>query len=321
MVTSAAQPSNSSNQATFSTRVHGFPAENELKDLRFQLTHNLQVTLDLFVAIDLFFKNIQAVVACDGITYINQMMNIHHHLGSTAKHTANYTISSSDDFLGEITFERGYPFLEPELSALEMFIGVLFYPLRNALLYREALESSLRDPLTGIGNRSALDKSFGREIKLAKRQKQSLSLLVIDIDHFKSINDTFGHKNGDKALIHIAKSIQSSLRETDQVFRYGGEEFVVLLNGTGMSSAKLTAERIRMNVAMAPISAEFGGRLCTISIGVSSLSATDNADTLFTRADSSLYNAKHNGRNKVVCSIGDENNEIKKTPIRERKKA
>lgn len=321
MVTSAAQPNNSSNQTTFSTRVHGFPAENELKDLRFQLTHNLQSTLDLFVAIDLFFKNIQAVVASDGITYINQTMNIHHHLGSTAKHTANYAISSSANSLGEVTFERSYPFFEDELAALEMFIGVLFYPLRNALLYRKALESSLRDPLTGIGNRSALDKSFDREIKLAQRQKQPLSLLVIDIDKFKSINDTFGHRNGDKALIHIAKSIQSSLRETDQIFRYGGEEFVVLLNGTGMYSAKLTAERIRMNVAMAPISEEFGDRLCTISIGVSSLSTTDNTDTLFTRADSSLYNAKHTGRNKVICSKGDENNEIKKTSTHERKKA
>jgi diguanylate cyclase (GGDEF)-like protein len=321
MVTSAAQPSNSSNQTTFSTRVHGFPAENELKDLRFQLTHNLQATLDLFVAIDLFFKNIQAVVACDGITYMNKTMNIHHHLGSKTKHTANYTISSSANSLGEITFERAYPFLEPELSALEMFVGVLFYPLRNALLYREALESSLRDPLTGIGNRSAMDLNLGREIKLAKRQKQSLSLLVIDIDHFKNINDTFGHRNGDKALIHITKCIQSSLRETDQIFRYGGEEFVVLLNGTGMASAKLTAERIRMNVAMSPISVEFKDHLCTISIGISSLSTIDNVDTLFTRADLSLYNAKHNGRNKVVCSIGDENNEIKKTPTHERKKA
>lgn len=321
MVTSVAQPSNTSNQTAFSTRVHGFPAENELRDLRFQLTHNLQATLDLFVAIDLFFKNIQAVVACGGIAYINKVMKIHHHLGSTAEHTANYTISSADNSLGEITFERAYPFLEPELAALEMFIGVLFYPLRNALLYREALESSLRDPLTGIGNRSAMDLSFGREIKLAKRQKQSLSFLIIDIDHFKKVNDTLGHRNGDKALVHIAKCIQSSLRETDQIFRYGGEEFVVLLNGTGMSSAKLTAERIRMNVAMSPITTERKDHLCTISIGVSSLSAADNVDTLFTRADASLYNAKHNGRNKVVCSLGDEKNEIKKAPTQERKKA
>ena len=323
MVTFATQPNHPSNEANFTTRVNGFPAENELKDLRFQLAHNLQATLDLHVAVELFFDNIQSVVACDGVKYTNKNLHIDYHLGRKAKHSVSYHIASTLHSLGEISFERKHPFLEPELAALEMLIGVLFYPLRNALMYREALECSLRDPLTGIGNRGAMDLSFGREIKLAKRQKQPLSLLVIDVDNFKDINDTFGHRNGDRALIHIAKCIQASLRETDQIFRYGGEEFVALLNGTGMASAKLTAERIRMNVAMTPVSAEFGNRLCTVSIGVSSLAIHDDVDTLFSRADLSLFDAKHNGRNKVICSANDEAQEIKtsETQTKTRKKA
>lgn len=292
------------------TKTTGFPAESELKDLRFKLTFKLQSTLDLHVALEVFFENIQSVVSCDGIIYNNETLGIHCKLGTGTQHSAQYTVASAQHSLGELTFRRSKRFIEAELAILEMLIGVLFYPLRNALLYKEALENSQRDTLTGIGNRGAMDISFGREIKLAKRQNQPLSVLVIDIDHFKNINDHFGHKNGDKALAHISMCIQQSLRETDQIFRYGGEEFVALLNGTRMNCAKLTAERIRINVASSSIDDVFGDTTCTVSIGVSSLSMSDDAESLFERADAALYQAKREGRNKVICSIKDKRHEI-----------
>ena len=182
-----------------------------------------------------------------------------------------------------------------------MLIGVLFYPLRNAILYKEALESSLRDPLTGIGNRSSMDMSFEREIKLARRHSHPLTLMMVDIDHFKEVNDSLGHQNGDKVLQKIVEIIHATLRETDQIFRYGGEEFIAILHNTDIENAKLIAERVRLNVAMAPISLENEDVLNTISIGVSDLRDNDTTSSLFERTDQAMYEAKTTGRNKVCC--------------------
>ncbi|WNO07727.1 GGDEF domain-containing protein [Teredinibacter sp. KSP-S5-2] len=283
-------------------RVNGFPGENELKDLQFKLANNLQSTLDIQTALELFFNNIQDAVKVSGLTYLHPTEDLEVCLGRQCQHQAQYKIASSKSQLGTILFTRGKRFLEGELALLEMFISVLFYPLRNALLYREALENSMRDTLTGIGNRAAMELSYAREIKLAHRHEQPLSLLLIDIDHFKQINDNLGHTNGDKVLKHVVHCIRESLRETDQIFRFGGEEFVVLLHGTDQESGRLTAERIRMKVAMTPIFIRDEEQFCSISLGISQLLQTDTTDSLFERADKALYQAKRTGRNKVVTA-------------------
>jgi len=281
--------------------VNGFPIENALRDLQFKLANNLQCSLDLNTTLELFFSNIQEAVTVHGMRY-SPPEGPSHSLGKSRAHRVSYNINSGELRLGSIEFNRSKRFLEKELAALEALIGVLFFPLRNALLYQQALANSLRDTLTGIGNRSALESSFAREIKLAQRHQHALSLLVLDVDHFKKINDEFGHQCGDTVLRKIAQTIQGCLRETDQVFRYGGEEFVVLLHNTGLSDAKLTAERIRITVAMSPTQVEEREIIVNISIGASALHADDSLETFFARADRALYRAKRLGRNKVVTS-------------------
>ena len=283
----------------YEDRVNGFPIENELRDLRFKLSHNLQSTLHLQTTLELFFENTQDLVPTCGMRYESKKSGIEIFLGQQEKHSAAYNVSSPAAKLGHLTFYRDTPYVESELAFLEMLIGILFYPLRNALLYREALELSMRDPLTGIGNRKALDLSFGREIKLSKRHAHPLSLMIIDIDHFKQINDDLGHQTGDKVLQKTVKIIQNALRETDQIFRYGGEEFVVLLNNTDIDGARVIAERIRLNVAMTPITLKDEDILITISLGISESQKNDAMDDLFYRADKALYEAKQTGRNKV----------------------
>ena len=282
-----------------SEKVNGFPAENELQDLRFKLAHNLQSTLNLQTTLELFFTNIQSLVNISGIHYTYTEKATDFQLGAKSKHSAMYQIRSDATHLGKIQFYKKIRFNEDELTVLEMLIGVLFYPLRNAILYREALESSLRDPLTGIGNRSSMDMSFEREIKLARRHTHPLTLMIIDIDHFKEVNDSLGHRNGDKVLQKIVEVVQSTLRETDQIFRYGGEEFVAILHNTDIENAKLIAERVRVNVAMTPISLENEDVLNTISIGISDLRESDTTSSLFERTDDAMYHAKKTGRNKV----------------------
>ena len=292
-------------KSQFANRVNGFPAENELKDLRFKLAHRLQSTLNLQTTIELFFENIQGLVTVSGLRYEQEPNDEHLFLGSEEKHSASYNVASSASKLGKVVFFRDTVFAEAELITLEMLIGILFYPLRNALLYKEALESSMRDPLTGIGNRSAMELSFEREIKLSRRHSHPLAILLIDIDHFKEINDSLGHTAGDKALQQVVNAIKITLRETDQIFRYGGEEFVALLNNTDVDNARLIAERIRLHVAMTPTSFKNEDILATISIGIGILNDGDTCDSLFEKADSAMYQAKSNGRNKVCCLEGE----------------
>ncbi|MBD3670604.1 MAG: GGDEF domain-containing protein [Gammaproteobacteria bacterium] len=188
-----------------------------------------------------------------------------------------------------------------EMWQLELWLSVLAYPLRNALQLQRMRTQVFRDPLTGVQNRIAMDQALAREVAAAHRHHSDLSLLVIDIDYFKSVNDNFGHSIGDMALKTTSQRIQSCLRDSDQIFRYGGEEFVVLLSHTGTLGAHKLAERIRREMAG---NDQIIGDLrfpITVSIGVAELVHSDSVDSLFNKADLALYQAKESGRNRVCC--------------------
>lgn len=291
-------------------RVPPEPDESALRDkrdkhreLRFELSHNLQSSLDIKATLEHFLSKVNDVVFVNGLRYVAPEQEKAVEVGAIQRHHANYTIHVENECLGALSFTRNKAFLEPELAALEMLTGIVLYPLRNALLYQKALQNSLRDTLTGIGNRAALDSHFEREIKLAQRHQQKLSLLAIDIDHFKQVNDTLGHAAGDLFLQHVAQNLQQELRETDQVFRFGGEEFVVLLSNTGLNYAQLTAERLRTKIASTPITLDNHEHRIHVSIGVSESTEDDSTQTLFKRADTALYHAKKKGRNRVEVKI------------------
>jgi len=145
-----------------------------------------------------------------------------------------------------------------------------------------------------------------QEIARARRYKLELALGILDIDHFKNVNDTHGHPAGDAALVHMANLIGLSVRSTDVVARYGGEEFGILLIQAGDAEATIITNRIRERIAhnrFALPSLSVGGEMVqvpvTVSIGVSRFSPSDNLQTLLERADRALYDAKNNGRNQV----------------------
>jgi diguanylate cyclase (GGDEF)-like protein len=157
-------------------------------------------------------------------------------------------------------------------------------------------ELSITDALTGVKNRRAFDKRVQHEFALAVRHNLPLSLMMLDADHFKSFNDTFGHAEGDIMLRQMATTIQSNVRETDMVARYGGEEFAVILPNTGLEDTRVLAERIcRAVEAM-----ESPKRKMTVSIGIASKTPELlNRDAFFALADEALYCAKNKGRNCI----------------------
>ena len=170
---------------------------------------------------------------------------------------------------------------------------------------QQTIEMAVRDPLTGMHNRRYFETNGSVLIEAARNHRRPLSAVMCDIDHFKAINDTWGHDVGDSVLREIAQRISLSIRSADLTCRMGGEEFAILMPETAGHIACIAAERIRLEVASAPIVVKNGDAEVnvTISMGVAELSGEDETlRELLARADTSLYEAKRNGRNKVVSN-------------------
>ena len=170
-------------------------------------------------------------------------------------------------------------------------------------LNEELRRLTITDPMTGLHNRRHFDAIMETDLALSRRHNEVSSIIIIDLDHFKNINDTFGHKTGDRVLIHVANILKSNLRKTDTICRIGGEEFAVISRRAGIEDAMTVGEKLRKAVEMNPLQA---GKNCislTISIGISSLSSTKQntqPDDIFRKADTALYFSKEHGRNRVT---------------------
>ena len=270
-----------------------------LAQLRQQLSLQLQTSLEVDRILDLFFREVQRLVPLDALSYQLAARDLRIELGARANHSAAYRLSHQGEYMGELTFRRNQRFSDEELGQLESLLASLLFPLRNALLYRAALQSALRDPLTDTGNRIAMNQAMQREVDLARRSLQPLSVLMVDIDLFKNINDRFGHATGDEVLKGVAAVIKGSLRNIDMVFRYGGEEFLVLLANPSREAAQMVGERLRLAV-MGLQHLEQGQALdLSISLGCATLLAGESMDSLQRRADSALYVSKREGRNRL----------------------
>jgi diguanylate cyclase len=168
---------------------------------------------------------------------------------------------------------------------------------------------SLTDPLTALGNRKYFDRALVAAIQAASKASEPLSLLMLDIDHFKSFNDNYGHLTGDQVLRLVGQSLKQTIKGQDITARYGGEEFAVVLPNTPLRQALTVADHLRRAVMSKELKKKSTGEILgrvTISIGVSMLQNGDDMDSLIGRADACLYAAKRNGRNRVICEVDPE---------------
>jgi two-component system cell cycle response regulator len=173
--------------------------------------------------------------------------------------------------------------------------------LQNKLQF--ALENAAHDALTGLFNRRYFERRLREESAHARRHLRPFAIVMVDLDHFKLVNDTYGHDDGDQVLRHMAEVIQAQLREDDVACRYGGEEFVLLLRATTGMAARIVANRLRANLASRPIplGEKNEPKHITFSAGVAAADDRNgfNADDIVQRADQALYRAKRAGRNRV----------------------
>lgn len=266
-----------------------------------ELTSVLQTTLDIDQQAALFADTVRRDLDVIALCYQHADEHLEVTIGDIGGHKAGYDLIIEGEALGKVDFYRARPFKEQELIRLEQYLCALIYPLRNALAYRRAVERALRDPLTGVQNRAALSGALEREIEISRRHDTSLAMLVLDIDHFKRLNDTHGHSFGDDVLRAVARTVSTTIRRCDEIFRFGGEEFVVLASYTDEAGARQLAERIRQDVAAIntvnglPVSV-------TVSIGIAIMPPSNTAESLFDRADQALYRAKQEGRNRCLVA-------------------
>jgi diguanylate cyclase (GGDEF)-like protein len=185
--------------------------------------------------------------------------------------------------------------------ATAMGIAFGFFWMTTAKLSHELEMMASTDPLTRIYNRRVFREWCEREYERSRRSGSAFSLLMMDLDHFKEINDRYGHKGGDDVLCAVVETMQDSVRGIDILGRWGGEEFVALLPGTTMESALIVAQRVRANIEKLMLESGEGAMRMTISLGVATLRGReDELDAIFLRADQALYLAKESGRNRVL---------------------
>lgn len=266
----------------------------------YDISSALQTTLEFSELIAIFSSKIASMIPHSAYVYTNTEFGLEVKSGVFTRHSCNYALKVEQQQLGVLKLMRNHRFSDADLQLLEALLCCLIYPLKNATLFHQALKMAYTDPLTQTYNRASFNDSIKREMSLAIRTNKKLSLIFFDIDHFKSINDKYGHDCGDITLASSAKRIKESLRDSDIVFRYGGEEFVILLSDTDDKGAELLAERIRESIERHTIAYGMEAIKVTASLGVSTLRDDDALESFIKRADEAMYAAKNNGRNQVV---------------------
>ena len=222
--------------------------------------------------------------------------------GKPDRHRLEYALTLNGHEMGALKLMRGRRFSEDDQVRIEGLLELAAPAIQNALHFARVMQQLERDPLTGLGNRRAFDIQGGQWLADSQRHDYPVSMLVIDLDRFKSVNDSHGHPVGDRVLCKVAETLTSVTRTADLCVRMGGDEFVVLLPWTGLAEALECAERIRLALCDQCIETESGERIgIGVSIGAASYRRGMTLDQLYRQADEALYAAKRAGRGCVLA--------------------
>ena len=269
-------------------------------DTLLRLATALQTSLDVEALIGIFSEQLTAIVSHQGVQFLNEPLGIDVTIGQTGQHRIAWPLDLEEEALGELGVFSVKALSASQKKTVQALLAGLLYPLRNALMYHEAISASARDPLTGVNNRSSFRNVLDREVDLSHRHGTPLSLIMLDVDRFKSINDKHGHMVGDVALKAIAECMLTCIRDSDILFRYGGEEFCIALSNTSLVGAAKLAERVRRALEILVVRTSGVRVHVTASFGVATLEEHDDAAHLVEKADHSLYRAKALGRNRIA---------------------
>lgn len=276
-------------------------------DVLARLTRRLSTTLSLEQQLAILAEELVAIIPFSSLNYRHRIgkQDFVYATGMGGPHRCEYRLSLEAVNYGTLVLQRRQRFTEQELEGIEIILGAAICPIRNACQYVAIEQASLTDSLTGIPNKRALDDALQRSSLLSERHGEPYSLVLCDLDHFKTINDTHGHVVGDHILQIAAAEIEKSIRTSDSVYRFGGEEFAILLPHTSEQDAKDVAERVRKAIAAIRVDGGEKELKVTTSCGVATFLPQEAPQAWLARADEALYRAKHQGRNctRVFATI------------------
>lgn len=283
-----------------------YPAESTGKSLSFSelsgFVSQLLSTLDLQELGNVYFQQLNLLLPVVGLSLAD--------LDSRWVFGSATTSSDSTDLpLQETNFANGklahiYYYLSSALSLSQRESLVQLHDLfekqvKHALAFMRVQQMATKDVLTGLGNRAGFEQSMTRQLSWAQRHDDPFGLLVIDLDNFKYVNDNYGHGEGDKVLAHVASHLLNVLRDADEAFRYGGDEYCCLLACKTQLQLACAAQRIQMSINSSSYLSRLG---VSISLGGATYRDGDTIDSLFDRADSALYRVKNSGKNSYYAA-------------------
>ncbi len=270
----------------------------------------LSSSLELGTVLARLQEHLHAQVHHSGWFFILQESDETWSGGDEDRHRIEYGMSFNNETMGSLILMRGRRFSDDEQQLIEALLGLAAPALANALRFQRLNESLETDELTGLGNRRAFEKQGAQWLADCRRQDRPMSVLAIDLDHFKQINDEYGHSVGDDILRLVAQTLRSTTRESDLCVRMGGEEFLAVLPGADLSRAMECGERIRLAIAALRACAKAtdksalesdGAVKVTASIGVAGVGRGATLQSAYQAADEALYAAKQAGRNRVLA--------------------
>lgn len=258
------------------------------------LAEKLQTTLELPELLDIYARFASEQVNFSSLSFYRPGFRHAVTFSEHAKFAHHFSLNIGKQSLGHLCYNAIAPLPPLQLQQLQKLHQQLIFPLRNGCNYHEVKQKALHDHLTGLGNRASFDEALARLIRQAERSDLNFSLMLLDLDRFKKLNDEWGHNSGDRALKLLSQHIRSCIREADSAYRLGGDEFAILLFHPQEQSAQLVSKRIRHALTGDSLLSKYK---VSTSIGATPWYEGDDATSLFKRADKALYRAKAAGRN------------------------
>ncbi|XPF94410.1 GGDEF domain-containing protein [Colwellia sp. RE-S-Sl-9] len=253
------------------------------------LMEQLQCTLELDKILNIFAMEASKYIAFSGLYFTQGNVRTAIRGSKQGKAERLFELKINNEFLGTLTYAINSPISLASYKILEELHQYILHPLNNAIKYKNAMSLAMQDSLTGLANRRYFDEQLKRAMHHANRQKHQVGLVVADLNKFKAVNDTFGHHVGDEILKSFAKALELSVRDSDSVFRFGGDEFVIIVEEASQESLFMIEARIQKALDTDVLLTKYN---VGCSLGYTFMNRADDEKSFFERADQALYQQK-----------------------------
>lgn len=255
------------------------------------LLEQLQTTLDLGKLLDIIAMEAARYINFCGLYFRSQTVTKTLRGSRKAKNERQFELKLNDEFIGTLSYGVDNPISTINSKDLQRIHQVILYPLKNALQYHQAIQLAMHDGLTGLGNRRYFDEQLKRAMHNANRHHTQIGLVLGDLNKFKAINDTYGHNIGDQVLQQFSNILRSCIRDSDSIFRFGGDEFAIIVEHASEDALDIIQNRIDIALKNNVLLAKYQ---VSCSLGTTFMNRADNEQSLFERADKALYRQKIN---------------------------